>query len=340
MITNKNLTRTINLLRCPDCKGVLFEDESLLFCKSCVRKYAVKNGIPVFADVDEFYKGRFTKTVSWEVPQKIKKLPFAQRIWSAYCSIAIDRRKQKFFTGMFNESKGLVLDLGCGGGNLFFTSIGPVVGVDLSLCSLEKANRVYDLVVQADVTRLPFPDETFDYVVSSDLYGHIPLELKEAFISEIWRVLKFGGKTVHVAETDSENIFFRFAKKYPELFCRHFQEEIGGHFGLEMPTAVIQRFRKAGFKPIVEEKIYGSFWQIDEYVFRFDNEYRRHSKAINALVLFAKALSATLPTRALANCLIGITSSLVEPLFPLNNGQGLLVCYEKSKKKDVGENEG
>ena len=65
---------------------------------------------------------------------------------------------------------------------------------------------------------LPFADESFDYVVSADVIGHIRHEDKDRLFAEMHRVLKKGGKAIHVIETDATSRWFKFAHRYPDLF--------------------------------------------------------------------------------------------------------------------------
>lgn len=50
----------------------------------------------------------------------------------------------------------MILDIGCGGGWKGLTEFGSVIGIDISIKSLKNASKIYDLVVQADILKLPF----------------------------------------------------------------------------------------------------------------------------------------------------------------------------------------
>jgi ubiquinone/menaquinone biosynthesis C-methylase UbiE len=96
-----------------------------------------------------------------------------------------------------------VLEIGCGTGCdlLQFAKHGAdAVGVDVTPEHLRLAReRVGGLakVEEADATRLPFPDGTFDYVYSHGVLHHI--ETPRRVVEEIFRVLKPGGRfNVHV----------------------------------------------------------------------------------------------------------------------------------------------
>lgn len=89
-------------------------------------------------------------------------------------------------------SKGLILDLGCGNG--FITEkLNNAVGVDNSVKMLEKCPPNLR-VIQADISILPFKDETFDLVFS--LTALQDVNDIESAVSEIKRILKPKGRIV------------------------------------------------------------------------------------------------------------------------------------------------
>jgi ubiquinone/menaquinone biosynthesis C-methylase UbiE len=176
---------------------------------------------------------------------------------------------------------------------------------------------------------LPFPDQTFKYVVSADFFGHVPITEKEMIISEMTRVLVPGGIMAHVIETDSVNLFFRFAHRYPDLFRKYFIEQIGGHYGLEMPTAVVQRFNKHGLKILQVEKMFGPIWDTRLYIAQFNNEYLRYSRLLRGWIAMCRLLSSNPLTMVIADALLGIASNAVDRFKPLDNTQGIFLVAKK-----------
>jgi SAM-dependent methyltransferase len=92
-----------------------------------------------------------------------------------------------------------VLDAGCGegyGAALLARDAGSVVGTDLEQEVVEHATARYPSVrfQTADLTALPFPEQSFDAVVSLQVIEH--LQRPREFVSECARVLRPGGVLV------------------------------------------------------------------------------------------------------------------------------------------------
>ena len=103
-----------------------------------------------------------------------------------------------------------VLDVGCGTGDLTLLakervgSTGQVCGLDASPEMIEVARRKAarkhaEVDFRVDVIeRLPYPDGSFDVVLSSLMMHHLPADLKPIALAEIRRVLKPNGRLVIV----------------------------------------------------------------------------------------------------------------------------------------------
>jgi ubiquinone/menaquinone biosynthesis C-methylase UbiE len=101
-----------------------------------------------------------------------------------------------------------LLDVGCGTGTLAMEvarrvgTTGRVVGVDPGEEQIARArskatrrNLPIDFQIGV-IERLPFPNQTFDVVLSTLMMHHVPTPLKRQGLAEIARVLKPGGRLV------------------------------------------------------------------------------------------------------------------------------------------------
>lgn len=111
-----------------------------------------------------------------------------------------------------------VLDVGCGTGTLALMAKnqlgaqGKVYGIDAAPEMIEVArhkatdqNRAVDFR-QGVIESLPFEDATFDVVLSTLMFHHLPDDLKQRGLAEIYRVLKPGGRLLIVDMRRPTNI--------------------------------------------------------------------------------------------------------------------------------------
>jgi ubiquinone/menaquinone biosynthesis C-methylase UbiE len=103
-----------------------------------------------------------------------------------------------------------VLDVGCGTGSLALVAkesvgtTGRVCGIDPGLRQIARARhkaarRGLSLDFQVGVIeQLPYPDQSFDVVLSTLMMHHLPEELKRQGLLDIARVLRPGGRLLIV----------------------------------------------------------------------------------------------------------------------------------------------
>jgi len=83
--------------------------------------------------------------------------------------------------------KGKVLDVGAGSGALI-NKIPNAIGIDLA--------PKHPKVIKADISNLPFENETFSTVFATEILEHLDDETLEKGLSEIRRVLITGGNII------------------------------------------------------------------------------------------------------------------------------------------------
>ena len=103
-----------------------------------------------------------------------------------------------------------VLDVGCGTGSLAVAAKrragaqGTVWGVDASAEMIDRARLKASkrgLEIGFEIARaesLPFPDASFDVVMSTLMMHHLPRQVRELFAGEVLRVLRPGGRVLVV----------------------------------------------------------------------------------------------------------------------------------------------
>lgn len=197
---------------------------------------------------------------------------------------AIDRFDMKFARTMWIydnvRRRSSVLDLGCGEGLLALLKRKDVylAGLDLSPDLVEMARRNgYDLASVGQLMELPFPDASFDYVVSLDVFGHLDFADKDAVLAEIKRVLRTDGVTMHGIESLDRNLHPDYNSTSPEELARFIA--VDGHIGLEADEDIANRFNKF-FSSVQVEPRYTLcltaaefIKQYDEYGAPFDRDF-------------------------------------------------------------------
>lgn len=314
---------------CPCCKGALRKQAHDVVCTNCAATYPVTDGIISFVGTDSFYEGKFGACAGKSRFKKLAK--------DIYCKAAVSVdglrvRHQRLYRGLRPRcgEKINVLDLGCGGGK---TSLKPddsyhVVGVDLSLSSLKNARAVYDEAYRASLLSLPFPDGSFDCICSFDVIGHIPLNDKDRFFAELHRVLRPGGVSFHYIEIDSTRGYNNWAKRYPQLYKKHFID-LEGHIGLESYEDVLKRLRKNGFKLLKRHVLAKFILPPGEFSKRFGNEYLEKSSLVRLVAAIDSLFSSNNATKALLGIMLKPLYLVVEPLVPDEYGGLFYVAFIK-----------
>ncbi len=141
--------------------------------------------------------------------------------------------EQKIFSSLAAANPRVVLDAGCGEGHFIRWAAKKLpsakfMGVDFSkgMCGRARentANLPNVRILNADVTRMPIKTGSVDFVVSFDVYEHLPLNKRPDFFAEIRRVLKLRGLGALTTPNKlSWNVFL-----HPRTFLKVFFDEHG-----------------------------------------------------------------------------------------------------------------
>lgn len=103
-----------------------------------------------------------------------------------------------------------VLDVGCGTGLITQVLKGDVWGLDISKWKLDRAKHHVPNAkfVVGDAEGIPFDDNSFDCVVSTDILEH--LERPDLAIRGIYRILKNGG--IYIGTVPSKHIIWKMRR--------------------------------------------------------------------------------------------------------------------------------
>lgn len=188
-----------------------------------------------------------TKSLKSAITVYLRNAPLFMSLIRAQ-EIELFRKSKKFLTGK-------VLDFGCGDG--FFASVGfaPLIkkkqleGVDVpsSRIALAPAARVYSKITVYPGKKLPFPDKSFDTVVSNCVFEHIPNMPLSA--REIYRVLKPGGHCVTGVMTKNWETMLWWRKIFGQKYVDYMRKQ-QDHVGLRTKEEWQVLFEKAGFTVI------------------------------------------------------------------------------------------
>ncbi len=149
------------------------------------------------------------------------------------------------------------LDLGCGTGLStleLMAKTDKAVGVDFSrgmLSEAKKKNLPY--LINADISRLPFKDISFDTSAAIGVLRHLSRKQEGLFFKELYRVLKKEG--VFLTPAADYSFLDKFQCLAYDLFMQllGYSERLGSH-SLENLT---YQGRKAGFSYICKLKLEG-----------------------------------------------------------------------------------
>jgi SAM-dependent methyltransferase len=248
------------LLCCPSCRGDLDladardaggeVEAGLLRCRACAAEYPVVNGIPRFVPAEN-YAGSFG--YQWN------RFPRTQL--DSYSGLPITRERFFAQSGWTpEEMRGrVVLDVGCGSGRFAEVALSTgarVVAADYSSAADAcRANLGGDAaldVVQADVFRLPFRHEAFDFVYCFGVLQHTP-DPRRAFLALAAPLRRGGRLAVDVYPKLWMNLF------WPKYWLRPFTRRMNR----ERLFAVVERMvrwllplsRAAGRIPLLGRRL-------------------------------------------------------------------------------------
>jgi SAM-dependent methyltransferase len=151
-----------------------------------------------------------------------------------------------------------LLDLGCGTGRHTFEALRrgadvvaldqsaeELLGVEVMVAAMVDAGEVMPpggpVTVRADALALPFPNDSFDRVIASEILEHVPEDA--VAIAEIFRVVRPGGL-----------VAVSVPRRWPERICwalsDAYHEVQGGHVRIYRGDQLLAALETAGLDPL------------------------------------------------------------------------------------------
>lgn len=213
----------------------------------------------------------------------------------------------------------LVLDMGAGAGRHSFECYrrgARVVALDYGFGELPPVRELFwamreageaprdslGACVNGDALRLPFPDGTFDHIICSEVFEHIPDDA--GAMTELFRVLRPGGTlAATVPAWLPEKICWALSAEY------HAPLAAGGHVRIYTEDLLRQRLQGVGFEPQASHRahaLHAPYWWLRCLVGP-TNDSHPLVKAYHGLLVWdmVEAPALTRTAEAVLNPLIG-----------------------------------
>lgn len=190
---------------------------------------------------------------------KLTTIENSDFLWTQICELPYFRAllravESKFYVGLDLERP--VLDVGCGDGHFASRTFAQKidVGIDPWAEPLAEAaaSGAYQETLRSGGAEIPFPDRTFQTVISNSVLEHIP-DL-DPVITEISRVIKPGGLFVFcvpnhqfLGNLSVSNFFDRIHLTPAANLYRAFFNRISRHYHCDPPEIWERRLTENGF---------------------------------------------------------------------------------------------
>jgi ubiquinone/menaquinone biosynthesis C-methylase UbiE/uncharacterized protein YbaR (Trm112 family) len=209
----------LSILRSPDNHTKLRAENDALYDDERIYSYPVRNGIPIL--LATLKKEALNTSIHEDLGTSFNYIEHYQEDARQFdyfrerpCKASDEEAKRLHETIMDklpSKSK-LILDVGCGSAwvanNLCPKGI-EVISFDISYDNPAKAIKKYPFenhhALVGDAFNLPFEDESFDGIVASEIIEHVADP--RAFIKELFRVIRQGGKLVITTPYDEKIVY-------------------------------------------------------------------------------------------------------------------------------------
>ncbi len=203
-------------------------------------------------NVTEFYKDKFAHDVSYDIHNI-----------NAYEYNILNLKQMYVYD--YIKPNSVILDFGCGSGvfKILKNLETYIVGVDLSKKAIKNAIDLnsYNEAYSLDIFDSFFDKykNNFDYIISSDVFGHIEFKDKDLVIQRLKYLLKEDGTMIHGIETGDIKYNGMTKEKRKEFSI------VDGHIGMESEEITTKRFKQY-FQNVNTYTPYGIMNDLDEII--------------------------------------------------------------------------
>lgn len=128
---------------------------------------------------------------------RILDVPFVYNVSQVILAPGASFFLKKHFRSLFHDSKGLILDVGCGPKLNTLSPAGIICGVDINFDYVRQyVNQPGQKGVTASAEAMPFSDHSFDEIRSFGLLHHLPEEKVLKVVREMVRCTRPQGRIV------------------------------------------------------------------------------------------------------------------------------------------------
>jgi len=200
MVNGIDPVKLLEILCCPKCKGTLaISTENAFYCRNCNNDYSFEKGIITFIKDDK----RIRKTMlDWNNNAKTDHILSAAAISKENVKTPFVKLPPIPATEYLKHK--VYLDLGCGYGRTLIPcsqrGARISIGIDISSIMLSKCREYCNkykancLLVNSDISEMPFQDNCVDVVYSAAVLLHLDKEMTTRTVNEVRRILKVGGR--------------------------------------------------------------------------------------------------------------------------------------------------
>ncbi len=155
---------------------------------------------------------------------------FLTPFYDFFVNLLFGYKERAKIVKLLNLKEGeLLLDVGCGTGTLLVVAkklhpTNKMTGIDIDDRILKYAQKKINKenldikIIKASAAKLPFDNSSFDVVVSTFTFHHLPTAVKKQSLKEIKRVLRRGGRFLLIDFGRAEGFWMNFLYALEKLF--------------------------------------------------------------------------------------------------------------------------